>query len=233
MATDKISPLNIIVVEDYDILRDGLVDLLRADGHQVIGVPMAEDVDDLITVNAPDLFIIDLHLPGEDGISLAQRIRNGRPEVTIVIASARNQLTDRVASYEAGANIYLSKPLAIEELQAIVTSISRRLVTHTLVSKNCGFLNLLKMQLKGPSRSVQLIPAEVSLLNALASTTQNVLEHWQVANHLFGDQEVSKSNLEVKLGRLRKKMILSGLEEPAIQAIRGHGYKLCCSIKTS
>ena len=230
MVTEIIRPLNIVVVEDYDVLRDAIVDLLRADGHQVVGVPMAEDVDDVVTHGLPDLYVIDLNLPGEDGFSLAQRIRSGQPDVTIVIASARTDLKDRLTGYDVGADLYLCKPLALAELQAIATQIGRRLGAKPEISKTSAALDPLKFQVKGPAGSVQLMAAEVALLTAFARASQNSLEHWQVSQHLFGDREVTKGNLEVKLGRLRKKLIDSGIDAPAIKALRGHGYKLCFCI---
>ena len=75
MVADMTRRLSIMLVEDYDELRNAIVEKLRQDGHQVIGVPMAEDVDDTPNRSVPDLYIIDLNLPGEDGLSLARRIR--------------------------------------------------------------------------------------------------------------------------------------------------------------
>ena len=92
MVTEITRPLRIVVVEDYDVLREAIVDLLRQDGHQVTGLAMAEDIDDEVSNSAPDLYVIDLNLPGEDGISLAQRIHRSQPEAMIVIASARSYL---------------------------------------------------------------------------------------------------------------------------------------------
>lgn len=229
MATEAARPLSIVVVEDYDILRDAIVDLLRQDGHQVTGLAMAEDIDDEISGGAPDLYVIDLNLPGEDGISLAQRIRRGHPDAMLVIASARTELNDRLASYEAGANVYLTKPIALEELRAIIDNFCRRQIKQQ-ASPSCGILDPQHMQLTGPTASCQLSQAEVSLLTAFARSAQNTLENWQVAQQLFGEREVSKEYLEVKLSRLRKKMTDCGIGSPTIQAIRGHGYKLCLSI---
>jgi DNA-binding response OmpR family regulator len=81
----NLRPLKIVVIEDYDALREAMCDILSGDGHDVVGVSMAEEVDDEPTGFVSDLYIIDLNLPGEDGISLAQRVRRSQPEVGIVI----------------------------------------------------------------------------------------------------------------------------------------------------
>jgi len=119
-------PLKIVVIEDYDALREAMCDVLSRDGHDVIGVAMAEEVDDESAGFVSDLYIIDINLPGEDGISLAQRIRRSQPEVGIVIVSARSTVSDRIGGYKSGANIYLTKPLSIEELRAVVEGFVQR-----------------------------------------------------------------------------------------------------------
>ena len=229
MVTEITRPLRIVVVEDYDVLREAIVDLLRQDGHQVTGLAMAEDIDDEVSDGAPDLYVIDLNLPGEDGISLAQRIHRSQPDAMIVIASARTGLDDRLAGYEAGASVYLSKPIALEELRAIISNFCRRQVKQQ-PSVSCGILDPQNMQLTGPTTFCQLSQAEASLLTAFSRSSQNVLENWQVAQQLFGDRDVSKDYIEVKLSRLRKKITDCGIGAPAIQVIRGHGYKLCFNI---
>ena len=114
-------PLKIIVIEDYDDYREAICNALSGDGHQVVGLAMAEDVDDEPFGYVSDLYIVDLNLPGEDGISLARRIRQSQPNVGIVIVSARNSLEDRIGGYQSGANIYLTKPFSLDELRAVVS----------------------------------------------------------------------------------------------------------------
>jgi DNA-binding response OmpR family regulator len=119
--------LKITIIEDYDDFRNELCEILRDAGHDVIGLPMAEDIDDEPVGSVSQLYIIDLNLPGEDGLSLAARIRRAQPEAGIVIASARNLVVDRIAGYEAGADIFLTKPFSLEELGAVVAGFGQRL----------------------------------------------------------------------------------------------------------
>lgn len=218
--------LKIVVIEDYDALRDAICDVLSQDGHDVIGVSMAEEVDDEPVGFVSDLYIIDINLPGEDGISLAQRIRRSQPDVGIVIVSARSSVYDRIGGYKSGANIYLTKPLSLEELRAVVDSFVQRMLSAE-ASRACAVvLNPMKMLVTGPSGKMLLTQSEISLLAALSRAPQCSLERWQVAVHLGNGEEITKENLEVKLGRLRKKLVFCGAEAPVIQSIRGVGYRL-------
>lgn len=223
-------PLRIVVVEDYDSLRHAICDVLSKDGHETIGLVMAEDVDDEPARFVSDLYILDVNLPGEDGISLARRIRRSQPDVGIVIVSARNSLDDRVEGYQSGANIYLTKPLSLEELRAVVLGFGQRLAAKESLGDHALTLSPSRLLIVGKLGSSQLTKPEVVLLAAFSRSPQQELEHWQVAAHLGDGEEISKDNLEVKLGRLRKKLARCGAESPAIRVIRGVGYKLCTTL---
>ena len=125
MATDLLpSSLSIIVVEDHDSLRMVTVEMLRQNGHNVIGLECAEDLDDEAGGQYADIFIIDLNLPNEDGLSLTRRIKKVNPNVGVIMMTARHQLSDRVIGYESGADIYLIKPVNPAELLAAITALS-------------------------------------------------------------------------------------------------------------
>lgn len=224
-------PLRIMVIEDYDALREAICDVLTKDGHQVVAVPMAEDVDDEPTGFVSELYIIDLNLPGEDGISLAQRIRRSQPDVGIVIISARTSVEDRIGGYRTGANIYLTKPVSLDELRAVIAGFGQRMARDEAEDRSLVTLSPLKMKLAGPAGDVQLTHPEVLLLAAFSRAPQQDLEHWQVAAHLSQGSEITKENTEVKLGRLRKKITSCGVDGPTIKSVRGIGYRLCLSIR--
>lgn len=220
--------LNILVVEDYDVLRNAMVKVLTRAGHRVLGVGMAEDVDDEPMGCLPDMYIIDLNLPGENGLSLARRIRQSAPNAHIVLATARLHIDDRVAGYAAGADIYLAKPVAPEELVAIAQQLSQRLHRKSIGEQAQLSLFNKRLLLKGPRGQAALSQSEVVLLGALARAPDAVLEHWQVAQQLGAG---SKDSQEVRIGRLRKKLIACGAEAPAIKAIRNQGYKMLSRVE--
>ena len=221
-------PLRILVVEDYDDLREAICKALSAQGHEVVGVAMAEDVDDEPIGFVCDLYIIDVNLPGEDGISLAGRLRRSQPHVGIVIVSARLALADRIDGYTSGANLYLTKPLSLDELGAVVAGFARRLGSGTEQAES-GALTLrpVRMDLMGPTGAARMTQAEIVLLAAFSRAAQQSLEHWQVAAHFGLGDSLTKDNL----GRLRKKLLACGAEAPAIQSIRGFGYRLCVPVR--
>lgn len=218
--------LKIFIIEDNDAVREAMSEVLTREGHEVFSVAMAEDVDDEPIGSVSDLYIIDLNLPGEDGISLASRIRRSQPDVGIVIVSARSSVDDRIGGYRSGANIYLTKPISLEELRAVVAGFSNRKWAPDESEERSLSIRPLRMVAMGPTGEVQLTQPELVLLSAFARASQQSLEHWQVAAHLGAGEAISKENLEVKVGRLRKKLIGCGAKPPAILSIRGVGYKL-------
>lgn len=119
----------ILVVEDHDALREVTVATLQGLGHKVRGIACAEDLSAEFAICNPQILILDLNLPGEDGISLARRMRRLHPELGIIMVTARKELIDKIAGYENGADIYLTKPTSFEELAAAVLALSRRITT--------------------------------------------------------------------------------------------------------
>jgi DNA-binding response OmpR family regulator len=227
------SLLNIIVVEDHDALRKITVDTLCGMGHEVIGVDCAEAIDDEVATFPADLMIIDLNLPGEDGISLARRLRTAQPNIGIIMLTARRQIDDKRTGYENGADIYLTKPTSIVELGAAVESLGRR-VKRSAEAQPTWQLSLSNLCLHGPEASVDLSAYESAMLASLARASGQRLAYWQLIE-LAGkpETEVSKSTLEVQVVRLRKKMVQAGAGDQPIKAVRGHGYQLCVKLIVS
>jgi DNA-binding response OmpR family regulator len=118
--------LNIVVVEDHDDLRELTCLALSHRGHHVVGLSCAEELEDQAGGGPVDVFVIDLNLPGEDGISLTQRLRHVYPLVGIVMLTARSQNKDKVLGYDSGADLYMTKPVNFEELCAAIQSFARR-----------------------------------------------------------------------------------------------------------
>ena len=225
--------LNIMVVEDHDALRDITVEALAQRGHNVRGVDSAEALPDEPGLFPIDLLVIDLNLPGEDGISLAARIRAAQPDIGIIMVTARNQVRDRMAGYDSGADIYLTKPTSSEELIAAVRALTRRIRPDE--PGDCPLTaQLASLNLLGTKDKVGLSSHEASLLAALVRAKDQQLETWQLI--ALTDKEVtelSKKALEVQIVRLRKKLQQAGAQEPSIKAIRGQGYRLCVKVALS
>ena len=221
--------MNITVVEDNQDLREAIVDVLSAMGHRVMGLSCAEDLSDEGATVMIDLLVVDLNLPGEDGVSLARRLRDTQPGLCILMLTARDTVHDKVSGYEAGADIYLTKPVSIEELSAAVKSLERRLRAHQAPVNQQAVLSVQVAELRahGPGGSIELSAADVALLSALARAPEQRLAHWQLLQIMTSDlQGGSLSNLAVKMTRLRKKLIDIGFDGATLQVIRNEGYQL-------
>jgi DNA-binding response OmpR family regulator len=224
------SPLNIIVIEDHDDLRLTTVESLLRQGHCVVGVACAEALDDELGSFPADVLLLDLNLPGEDGISLSKRLRAAFPALGIIMITARDQASDITNGYGSGADIYLTKPTSLEQISAALNSLSRRLRSSPSIEP--GFkIDSVTLQLVGPKATVDLSEQEYLLLAALAKAKDHRLDTWQLLESTGrAPSDASKSSLEVQLVRVRKKLELAGANSPSIKSIRGSGYQLCISV---
>jgi len=121
------APIQVAVCEDNDALRDILVSVLPKFGLRVFGVGSAEALDRLLQEREVDIVVLDLGLPGEDGLSAAARLRRERPSLGIVMLTARALLDDRIRGMNQGADLYFVKPVDMAELAASISSLHRRL----------------------------------------------------------------------------------------------------------
>jgi DNA-binding response OmpR family regulator len=224
--------LHILVVEDNDNLREATVDFLKQQGHQVTGMVCAEEVDDTPMRDLPDLYLIDVNLPGEDGFSLAERIRQSQPLAGIVLITARNQLSDRLEGYSSGADNYLIKPVEQAELLVCVRNLARRLKNSHQLTATSLVLNSQALSLSGPAGETSLTHGEGLLLAAFCRAAGQKLERWQ-AMQLVDSKEkgLVPANLEMRISSLRKKLSACGAPEDAIRTLRGFGYGLNCQIQ--
>lgn len=219
--------LHILIVEDNDRLRMATADLLRAQGHEVSCAVTAEDVDDTPTRDVPDLYLIDVNLPGEDGFSLARRIRHSQPLAGIALLTARGQLSDRVTGYDAGADVYLVKPVEQSELLACLHNLARRLKGPEPSAMPQLVLDSQSMTLKGPHGEASLNHVESILLAALTRAAGQKLERWQAMQLIDPNNKgLVPANLEMRINSLRKKLAACGGGTVRIQTLRGFGYAL-------
>lgn len=223
--------LNIIVVEDHDALRDVTVAALRVKGHHVTGVDSAEALAEMGNAMHVDIMVIDLNLPGEDGISLTSRLRASQPDIGIIMVTARSQLFEKMQGYESGADLYLTKPASLEELCAAIQALCRR-IKPTAQLTSALKIAPDKLTLSGARGEVGLSANEAMMLVAFARAVGHQLEYWQLIELTHNpESDFSKASLEVQIVRLRKKLIEAGSDEKPIKAIRNLGYQLCVGIQ--
>ena len=223
--------LKILVVEDNDALREATLAFLQNEGHYVRGVAQAEEIDELPGGFVPDVYVIDLNLPDEDGLSLTRRLRAAHPNVGIVITTARTQIGEKVLGYDSGADLYLSKPVHPRELMAGISALGKRVRTIGLQTK-AMVLDLKRMVLIGPETQVEITASDALVLSALARAPGHTLERWQIAEIVRGtDTDTpSAATLEMRISRLRKKLAAVGAPAPHIKAVHKVGYTLCTPV---
>lgn len=224
------APLNILVVEDHDDLREVIVQAMAAHGHNVQGIDCAEDIDATMGRFSTDILLLDLNLPGEDGLSVARRLRSAQPAIGIIMVTARDQAQDMIRGYGSGADIYVTKPVTPDELSAAIQALTRRLYPPARDESRL-ILNPRTMQLTGPNGRVGVSAQDILILSAFTRARDHRLETWQlleVINKLTDELEIRA--LVVHIVRLRKKLEQAGILGPTIKAIRGVGYQLCIEL---
>lgn len=221
--------LNVLIVEDHDRLRDILVQHLVQHGYYAVGVPDAEGMQETMSRQSFDVVVLDLNLPDEDGLSISRRLRAAHPETFIVMMTARSSPADRVAGYESGADVYISKPSSGEELLAALNSWRRR-TDGQQQSEPRVQLNVQARELLG-KQSVALSAVETRVLQGMGLAPGLKLEYFRLMELIDHEPDAKgKASLEVCMARLRKKLILAGFPVPAIKSIRNEGYQLVDTI---
>jgi DNA-binding response OmpR family regulator len=227
--------LNLVLVEDHEVLRGLLTLALEDAGHQVTALSCAEELEDEAAGQSVDVFLIDITLPGEDGFSLTARVRASYPLAGLILVTARSNLRDKLEGYACGADLYLTKPLEVEEVCAAVSSIGRRMALARKVMTTANILTLSQLEMSVSQRGqpgVSLTAAEIAMLVTLSRAPGQRVAYWQIAEVLGLDlQTYPKASLEVRIVRLRKKLVQAGARADCIESIRNHGYQLCVSLQ--
>lgn len=223
----KSCPLKILVVEDNEDLLQATLVFFQQQGHTARGVIMAEEINDACHDFLPDVYVIDVNLPDEDGLSLTRRIRDFQPSVGIVITSARSQIGDKVLGYDSGADIYLTKPVHPKELMAGIESLGKRMSKAHPIHEQLS-LKVSRRVLTGSNGKVELTTGEAVVLAALARAPGLKMERWQLMELIgSGGAAATPASLEMRIARLRKKLDQVGADAPSIQSIHKTGYVLC------
>lgn len=218
--------LQIAVVEDNDTLRDLLVSYLQQPGRHVHSADSGEQLNEVLAKHSLDIVVLDLNLPYEDGLSIAQRLRSSHPHIKIIMLTARVRPTDRTEGYAKGADVYLTKPTNVAELEAVVVNLSKRI---SIVTPASYWLNRQANVLTSPQqKQAVLTPAESAILEQLALAPERKIESEYLLAQLRrqGNSDMSRENLVVTISRLRKKLESTFDGEALIQTVRNHGYSL-------
>lgn len=221
---------HILIVDDDNRVTSALRRTLAYEGYQVSVAANGEAALSIVRIRPPDLVILDLMLPGIDGLEVCRRLRSAGDGIAVLMLTARDAVADRVAGLETGADDYLVKPFASEELLARVKALLRRrnppdVTREVLVFENLE-LDTATRQAKRNKHLIDLSTTEYELLLMLMRNPRIVLTRSVLMDRIWGsDFEGGPNVLEVYIGHLRNKLEQHG-ERRLIQTVRGAGYVL-------
>ncbi len=194
-------------------------------------VDSCEDGDDgyhLATTQPYDCVVLDIMLPGRDGLSILRNLRELKNTVPVILLTARSALNERLEGLNLGADDYLCKPFFIEELVARVHAVTRRATGETLNLMQCGDLvvDLITREVKVGENTIDLTVREFSLLELLIRSPDRVYTRTQILEHVWGyDFDPQTNIVDVYIRRLRNKIDITP-DVQTIETVRGVGYRL-------
>ncbi len=216
--------MRVLLIEDDEILGQAVRDQIAADGHAVDWMQRLDDAEVSARSVAYDLVLLDLLLPDGLGLDFLQQRRKAGDVTPVIILTARDQISDRIAGLNAGADDYLVKPFDLSELTARVAAVARRYAgnPNPLVHQGDLEIDLAARAVYRAGQLADLTAREWTLLEALLQRPGTILSKSQLEDRLyeFGG-EVESNTIEVHVSRLRKK-----LGHDHIETVRGMGYRM-------
>ncbi|UOZ07934.1 MULTISPECIES: response regulator transcription factor [unclassified Amycolatopsis] len=225
--------MRILVVDDDRAVRDSLRRSLEFNGYQVELASDGAQALEAIIANRPDAMVLDVMMPRLDGLEVARRLRSTGDDLPILVLTARDTVSDRVSGLDAGADDYLPKPFALEELLARLRALLRRAVPegpNGQASETLSFADLTldpgTREVRRGGREISLTRTEFALLELFLSYPKHVLTRGRILEEVWGyDFPTSGNALEVYVGYLRRKTEAEA-EPRLIHTVRGVGYVL-------
>jgi len=230
----------ILVVDDEPILRETLAEALAADGFRVVTAADGREALNRFREERPDLVVLDLMLPGDDGLTLCRNLR-AKSEIPVIMLTARGEETDRIVGLEMGADDYLAKPFSARELLARIKAILRRArsLPVNLQPDNARHLRFADWVLDTTHRQLlsregvvtALSGAEYRLLRIFLSHPNRVLNRDQLVDLTQGKEaEPLDRSIDVQVSRLRHRLGDDPREPRLIKTVRGEGYVLAIEV---
>jgi two-component system OmpR family response regulator len=239
LEADMTPAARILMVDDDPGIRDVVSDFLGRHGYQVETAADAREMDAALERTPVDLIVLDLMLPGEDGLAICRRLSNAEGAPPIIMLSAMGEDTDRIVGLEVGADDYVSKPCNPRELLARVRAVLRRTeqrFTEAPTTAGCEFggwrLDLVRRELRSAHGVVvNLSSGEFSLLRAFVEHPQRVLTRDQLLELARGpSSDAFDRAIDVQISRLRRKLDDGGGSD-LIRTIRNEGYMFTAKVR--
>lgn len=225
--------MRILVVDDDRAVRESLRRSLEFNGYTVELASDGTQALEAVIANRPDAMVLDVMMPTLDGLEVARRLRSTGDDLPVLVLTARDTVSDRVSGLDAGADDYLPKPFALEELLARLRALLRRASAEASAGENGETLSFADLTLDPATRDVvrsdrriSLTRTEFALLELLMLNPKRVLTRSRILEEVWGyDFPTSGNALEVYIGYLRRKTEAEG-EARLIHTVRGVGYVL-------
>ncbi|WP_068161389.1 response regulator transcription factor [Rhodococcus phenolicus] len=224
--------MRILVVDDDRAVRESLRRSLSFNGYSVELATDGQDALDQLQVSRPDAMVLDVMMPRVDGLEVCRRLRSTGDDLPILVLTARDSVSERVAGLDAGADDYLPKPFALEELLARLRALLRRAApdpnraSEEILSFEDLTLNPDTREVTRGDRPISLTRTEFALMEMLMANPRRVLTRSRILEEVWGyDFPTSGNALEVYVGYLRRKTEADG-EPRLIHTVRGVGYVL-------
>lgn len=222
--------MKVLIAEDERDLLEAVKTILSHKGYHVEAVDNGLDALDYLNAGLYDLAVLDIMMPGLSGLQVLEKIRDANNPIPVLLLTARSQISDKVDGLRLGADDYLTKPFAMEELLARVEALLRRPTTNFINKLTFGDISLdrgdFTMTLTDSNQSVSLNNKEFQLMELFIRNSQQVLSKEQIMDNIWGFDTESEINVVwVNISSLRGKLKDLG-SSVTIRAQRGLGYRL-------
>jgi two-component system, OmpR family, response regulator MprA len=219
--------MKILVVDDERAVRESLRRALALEGYDVDLAADGEEALESVRRSEPDALILDVLMPGVDGLEVSRRLRRGGSKVPILMLTARDAIENRVEGLDAGADDYVTKPFALEELLARVRALLRRTTAGEDVLRFADLeLDPSMREVTRDGEPIELTRTEFALLELFMLNPRQVLTRSVIFERVWGyDFGYASNSLDVYIGYLRRKTEAGG-KPRLIQTVRGVGYAL-------
>ncbi|MGD8912471.1 MAG: response regulator transcription factor [Candidatus Thiodiazotropha sp.] len=222
--------MNTLLIEDETKIADFIRAGLKERGIRLEHCERGDEGYNRAVAGAYDVILLDIMLPGRDGLSVLKGLRKAGNTTPVILLTARNELDDRVEGLNLGADDYLAKPFFVEELVARIHAVTRRLSDERRNLLEAGNLKLdrITRQVNSGEHTVNLTTREFNLLEYLMRSPGQVFTRTQILEHVWGYDFIPNTNVvDVCIQRIRKKIMSEAQGESPIECIRGVGYRFC------
>ncbi len=214
--------MRLLLVEDDEILGDGLVEGLKMEGYAVDWLTNGKLADEALKINSYELIVLDLNLPDMEGLDILKALRARKDETPVMVLTAKDTLSDRVLGLDSGADDFVIKPFELDEVCARLRALARRNEGRSVpnIEHKGIVLDPASHQVTWNDEKVDLSQKEFEILSFLMSNIGRVISRARLEESLYSwDSDVESNTVEVHIHHLRKK-----LEPSIIRTVRGVGY---------